>query len=74
MIFYTAGRGPRQAVRHPGGHLRHAISQGLPRASRTGLNYRAVCGASVPHVNHTEFEPEHARACKACVIYVRARN
>jgi hypothetical protein len=46
--------------------LLHAVSRSLPRASRTGKNYAAVCGTSVAVVVDQPFMPGAARACRKC--------
>lgn len=46
--------------------LRHAVERHRPRASRTGRNYRALCDASVRDLSLETWDPDHARACRAC--------
>jgi hypothetical protein len=48
------------------GPLIHRVSR-LTKASRTGRNYRADCGASVPNVNmDVTFSRGNDRACPKC--------
>lgn len=64
----TTGRAITGAVTGP---LRHAIPATLPMASRTGRNYRAVCGASVRNVDTARvFDNGHDRACRRCAAIV----
>lgn len=51
----------------PLGPLRHAVARGLPKASRTGRNYSAMCGASVAYITEEGFDVRHPRACRDCV-------
>jgi hypothetical protein len=46
--------------------LKHALSESMPKASRTGKNYRAVCGASVGNVSARAFVAGLARSCRKC--------
>lgn len=50
--------------------LRHAWTPW--KASRTGVNHRAVCGASVlPEPQRQQFDPNHERACRRCAVAIR---
>lgn len=46
--------------------IRHAVDSVPPKASRTGKNFRAICGASVAEVLDGAFSFHHPRSCKKC--------
>jgi hypothetical protein len=48
------------------GPVLHSVSWAPERASRTGVNYRARCGASVRDLSGAPFDPKHPRACPKC--------
>ncbi len=66
----------RRGGRNNPSPLRH-IHTHAP-ASRWGFNTRALCGTSIwPYIyaedgiNSTVFDPDHPRACRACVKAIR---
>lgn len=57
----------------PDNRLRHAWTPS--KASRTGSNVRARCGASIlPNPYGDLFDPDHPRACRRCIRVVRDRG
>lgn len=61
------GTTSRYGPRNPS-PVRHAWTS--ERASRTGVNHLAVCGASIrptPRDDLGSFDRDHPRACRTCV-------
>lgn len=50
------------------GRVQHAATR--HKRSLYGATYRALCGAGVYHHAGESFDPEHPRACRACVRQV----
>lgn len=48
------------------GPLYHDVPVSLPKASRTGKNYRAKCGASVKKLTNLMFGEINGRRCRKC--------